>query len=57
VFDRKGNELGELYIEDTLTRLAARPLTEIAERIFQSAQEFGKVMDDQTLLLVRRGAF
>ena len=56
VFDRKGNELGELYIEDTLTRFGDRPLTEIAERIFKSAKEFGKVLDDQTLLLVRRSA-
>ena len=56
VFDSKEKELGEIYIETTLTRLASLPLPEIANGIFKSAKKFGKIADDQTLLLVRRSA-
>jgi serine phosphatase RsbU (regulator of sigma subunit) len=56
VFDSKEKELGEIYIETTLTRLASLPLSEIANGIFKSAKKFGKIADDQTLLLVRRSA-
>jgi len=54
VFDSREKELGETYIETALTRLASHPLPEIANGIFKSARRFGKIADDQTLLLVRR---
>jgi hypothetical protein len=54
VFDAKGQELGDGYIESALTRLASLPLSEISDGIFTSAKRFGKVTDDQSLLLLRR---
>ena len=54
VFDSKGNELGDTYIETPLTGFASRPLFEISEDILKSVRAFGKTTDDQTLLLLRR---
>jgi hypothetical protein len=54
IFDSADKELGDLYIESTLTRLASLPLSDIADGIFKSANAFGKATDDQTLLLLRR---
>jgi hypothetical protein len=54
VFDAKGQELGDGYIESVLSPLASRPLTEISDEIFKSARRFGNVTDDQSLLLLRR---
>lgn len=54
IFDGEDQELGDRYIESTLTRLAVRPLAEVADGIFQAARAFGKATDDQTLLLLRR---
>lgn len=50
VFDSKGNELGDTYIETPLTDFASRPLFEISEDILKSVRAFGKTTDDQTLL-------
>lgn len=54
VFDSKDQELGDLYIESILSRLASLPLSQMADTIFQSANAFGKIADDQTLLILRR---
>jgi sigma-B regulation protein RsbU (phosphoserine phosphatase) len=54
IFDSDDHELGDGYIESTLIRLAALPLSKVADSIFRSARAFGKATDDQTLLLVRR---
>jgi sigma-B regulation protein RsbU (phosphoserine phosphatase) len=54
VFDRNGRELGDSYISSILIRLSSRPLRDIAEEIFRAARSFGKVADDQSLLIVRR---
>jgi hypothetical protein len=56
VFDSKGNELGDAYIESALVNQAALPLAEIAAQILHAAKAFGKTTDDQTLLLLRRQA-
>ena len=54
VFDREDRELGDSYIGSILIRLSSRPLREIADEIFKTARSFGKVADDQSLLIVRR---
>ena len=54
VFNAKEHELGDSYIATALSRLAARPLPEIASAILEIARRFGKTVDDQTLLLVRQ---
>ena len=54
VFDSKRRELGDSYISNILMRLSSRPLQEISDEIFQTARRFGKVTDDQSMLLVRR---
>jgi hypothetical protein len=54
VFNSRQQELGESYIEETLIRLGAEPLPVIAESILETAHRFGKAVDDQTLLLIRR---
>ncbi len=54
VFNSHQEELGESYIEDHLLRLASEPLSAIATSIIDTAHRFGKIVDDQTLLLIRR---
>jgi serine phosphatase RsbU (regulator of sigma subunit) len=54
VFNSHQEELGESYIEDHLLRLASEPLSAIATSIIETAHRFGKIVDDQTLLLIRR---
>jgi len=54
VFDSHGKELGDTYIDDALVLKANRPLAEIAEAVFETARSFGKIADDQTLLLMRQ---
>lgn len=54
VFNSSQKELGESYIEETLTRLAREPLSAIGDAIFGKARSFGKIADDQTILLIRR---
>jgi hypothetical protein len=55
IFDRNGGELGLEYIERILIESGSSPLPEIANEIFRSAETFGKITDDRTLLLLRRG--
>lgn len=50
----EGQELGSKYIERNLIEIGARPLEEIAAKIFQTAATHGKQADDRTLLLLRR---
>jgi hypothetical protein len=54
VFDSKNRELGDSYVSSILIRLSSRPLQDIADEIFKTARSFGKIADDQSLLLVRR---
>jgi sigma-B regulation protein RsbU (phosphoserine phosphatase) len=54
VFDAGQKELGDVYIEQALVGLAEQPLDVIAKSILETAHRFGKIVDDQTLLLLRR---
>jgi serine phosphatase RsbU (regulator of sigma subunit) len=54
VMNTKNEELGDSYIETVLTQLKDVPLSEIAEEILRLAKSFGRITDDQTLLLLRR---
>jgi hypothetical protein len=54
VFDSKNRELGDSYISTILMRLSSRPLREISDEIFKTARNFGKITDDQSLLIARR---
>lgn len=54
VFDKNGNELGIERIKGVLGESATKPLPELSTRICQTALNFGKQNDDQTMLLVRR---
>ena len=54
VFDSKNRELGDSYISTILMRLSSRPLREISDEIFKTARSFGKMTDDQSLLIARR---
>lgn len=42
-------------VKEILARLADRPLTEISQAIVAAARAHGAQIDDQTLLLIRRG--
>jgi serine phosphatase RsbU (regulator of sigma subunit) len=53
VSDSKQRELGSLYIEDLLRQRGLDPLPAIAHSILEAARQYGKVTDDQTLLLIR----
>jgi serine phosphatase RsbU (regulator of sigma subunit) len=49
-----GPEFGIAALEELVAEHADRPLTEVAACILQSVRDYGKQLDDQTLLLVRR---
>ena len=53
VFDSKQRELGSAYIEELLQQRGLDPLPAIAHSILEAARQYGKVTDDQTLLLIR----
>ena len=53
VADGRQQEFGLERLEGILKSNAARPLAEIADRVFDAARAFGPQQDDQTLLLVR----
>ncbi|MGH9408596.1 MAG: PP2C family protein-serine/threonine phosphatase [Vicinamibacterales bacterium] len=55
VFDRQDREFGLERVKDVLKASAGRPLAEIADRIVSAARAHGRQLDDQTLLLIRRG--
>jgi sigma-B regulation protein RsbU (phosphoserine phosphatase) len=47
-------EFGIDALEDLLARHASQPLQEIASVILQAVHGYGKQLDDQTLLIVRK---
>ena len=49
-----GVEFGVEALERLLCEVSALPLEGVAARVLQTVQAYGKQMDDQTLLLVRR---
>ena len=51
--DASGAELGHEAIERTVAGLAARPLAEICQAVFNLVERYGKQSDDRTLLVVR----
>lgn len=53
IFDRNDRELGSDHVEKTLIELAGDPLSAIATRVIRNSENFGKVADDRTLLLMR----
>lgn len=55
VFDTSNRELGFEWAKATLGELADRPLPEIADRLLAGARSHGAQLDDQTVLLIRRG--
>jgi serine phosphatase RsbU (regulator of sigma subunit) len=55
VFDTANRELGFEWAKTTLGELADRPLEEIADRLLAGARGHGVQLDDQTVLLIRRG--
>jgi serine phosphatase RsbU (regulator of sigma subunit) len=56
VFDAAGRELGFQWAKTALGAVAHRPLAEIASRLLAGARSHGAQLDDQSLLLIRRGA-
>ena len=56
VFDSKGRELGFEWAKAALAAMADRPLAEIASHLLSGARSHGVQLDDQSLLLIRRGA-
>lgn len=54
VCDRKGEEFGIGRVEDAIATNARGALKGLAETILKSARAFGKQVDDQTLLVIRR---
>jgi hypothetical protein len=53
VCDRKGQEFGVEALEAVIAENAKRPLRDLADAILEKTKEFGKQVDDQTLLLIR----
>ena len=54
VFDEHERDFGLERIKSLLAGAAGRPLAEIAERLFGAVRAYGRQLDDQTLLLIRR---
>jgi sigma-B regulation protein RsbU (phosphoserine phosphatase) len=52
--NRSGDELGFLPLESLIVEQAGKPLSEIAQSMYDLAQGYGKQADDQTVLLIRR---
>lgn len=55
VFDSANQELGFEWAKTMLGDLADRPLQEIADRLLADARRHGAQLDDQSVLLIRRG--
>jgi len=53
VCDQHEEEFGEQRLEQTVAAHATAALPDLAERILDAARNFGKQMDDQTILLIR----
>jgi serine phosphatase RsbU (regulator of sigma subunit) len=56
VFDTANRELGFEWAKTMVGELADRPLREIADRLLEGARSHGTQLDDQTILLIRRGS-
>jgi serine phosphatase RsbU (regulator of sigma subunit) len=56
VFDSAGRELGLEWAKAALAAVADRSLREIAGHLLSGARNHGAQLDDQSLLLIRRGA-
>ena len=56
VFDAAGRELGFEWAKAALSAVADRPLSEIADHLLTGSRRHGVQLDDQSLLLIRRGA-
>ncbi len=56
VSDKRGEEFGVERLEKTIAEHAQAALPELAAKILEAAQGFGKQIDDQTILLIRRMA-
>ena len=54
VCNREEKEFGVELVEEAIAKNALKPLPELGQAILDSAKRFGKQMDDQTLLLIRR---
>ncbi len=54
VSDKDSNEFGVERLEQAIAAHATAALPELAEKILEAAQAFGRQMDDQTILLIRR---
>jgi serine phosphatase RsbU (regulator of sigma subunit) len=52
--NRSGDELGFLPLESLIVEQAGKPLSQIAQSMYDLAQGYGKQADDQTVLLIRR---
>jgi hypothetical protein len=56
VFDRQDEELGLEPLEALLRDQRAKPLASMAEALIVRSRAHGAVLDDQTVLLMRRVA-
>ena len=56
VFDAKNRELGFEWAKAALAAVADRPLRDMADHLLAGARKHGVQLDDQTVLLIRRGA-
>jgi len=54
--DKRGEEFGVERLEQTIALHATSALPELAAKILEAVQTFGKQLDDQTILLIRREA-
>ena len=54
--DKRGEEFGVERLEQTIALHATSALPELAAKILEAVQTFGKQLDDQTILLIRRVA-
>ena len=55
VFDARNRELGFEWAKAALAAVADRPLPEIADHLLAGARNHGAQLDDQSVLLIRRG--
>ena len=55
VFDSESRELGFEWAKTAVAAAADRPLPDIAKHLLAGARKHGAQLDDQTILLIRRG--
>jgi serine phosphatase RsbU (regulator of sigma subunit) len=56
VCDKRGEEFGEERLQAIIAAQARAALPELAAKVLEAAQLYGKQVDDQTILLIRRVA-